>query len=129
MARHRLDRLLAQVRSGNWDRLVEALQEMRSMIREGEIPPEVQGEIHRRLEDSRRQGLTGPWVLRSSALSEDGEASFAGQYASILKVPDSQAMVSYKEVLASKYAPRAVAYRLRSGLAAETPWRFWLADD
>jgi len=66
--------------------------------------------------------MTGPWVLRSSAKSEDGEASFAGQYASLLKVPTSEIMVSYKEVLASKYAPRAVAYRLRCGLAdQETP--------
>lgn len=120
--RHRLDELLAQARLDDWERLVELSREMAAMIREGEIPPEVQGEIHRRLGDSRRQGLTGPWVLRSSALSEDGEASFAGQYASLLKVPDSEILVSYKEVLASKYAPRAVAYRLRCGLAdQETP--------
>lgn len=120
--RHRLTELLAQVRLNDWDRLVELAREMRSMIREGEIPPEVQSEIHRRLEDSRRRGLVGPWVLRSSALSEDGDASWAGQYASLLKVADSQVMLSYKKVLASKYAPRAVAYRLRSGLAdQETP--------
>jgi pyruvate,water dikinase len=120
--RHRLDELLAQVRLDDWERLIELCREMRAMIREGEMPPEVQGEIQRRLEDSRGQGLTGPWVLRSSALSEDGEASFAGQYASLLKVPDAEIMVSYKRVLASKYAPRAVAYRLRCGLAdQETP--------
>ncbi len=120
--RHRLDEVLAQVRVDDWERLAELSGEMGTMIREGEIPPEVQDEIHRRLEDSRRQGLTGPWVLRSSALSEDGKASFAGQYSSLLKVPDSEIMVSYKEVLASKYAPRAVAYRLRCGLAdQETP--------
>jgi pyruvate,water dikinase len=120
--RHRLDELLAQVQLDDWERLIELCREMRSMIREGEIPLEVQIEIRRHLEDSRSQGLTGPWVLRSSALSEDGEASFAGQYASLLKVPDSEIMVSYKEVLASKYAPRAVAYRLRYGLAdQETP--------
>ena len=60
--------------------------------------------------------------MRSSALSEDGEASFAGQYASLLKVPDAEITVSYKEVLASKYGPRAVAYRLRGGLAdQDTP--------
>ena len=120
--RHRLDEVLAQARLDDWERLVELSREMGAMIREGEIPPQVQGEIHHRLEDSRRQGVTGPWVLRSSALSEDGEASFAGQYASFLKVPDSGLMVSYKEVVASKYAPRAVAYRLRCGLAdQETP--------
>jgi len=117
--RHRLDELLAQVRLDNWNRLTELCREMRAMIREGDMPPEVRGEIQRRLEASRGQA---PWVLRSSALSEDGEASFAGQYASLLKVSDSEIMASYKQVLASKYATQAVAYRLRCGLAdQETP--------
>ncbi|MBM4284078.1 MAG: pyruvate kinase [Deltaproteobacteria bacterium] len=120
--RHRLDELLAQVQLDDWERLIGLCKEMRDMVREGEIPLEVQGEIHRRLDDSRRQGLTGPWVLRSSACFEDGEASFAGQYRSLLQVPDPQFLPSYKEVLAGKYTPRAVAYRLRCGLAdQETP--------
>ncbi|MFZ5449323.1 MAG: PEP/pyruvate-binding domain-containing protein [Thermodesulfobacteriota bacterium] len=120
--RHRLDELLAQVRLDDWERLSGLSQEMESMIREGELPPEVTGEIANRLDDCRRQGLLGPWVLRSSALCEDGEASFAGQYSSILRVPSEEVFAAYKEVLASKYSPRAVAYRIRSGLAdQETP--------
>jgi pyruvate,water dikinase len=120
--RRRLDELLAQVRLDDWERLIDLCREMRGMIRDGKIPPQVQDEIQRCLEDSRRRGLTAPWVLRSSALSEDGEASFAGQYRSLLNVPDNEFMPAYQEVLASKYGPRAVAYRLRAGLAdQETP--------
>ncbi len=120
--RHRLDELLAQVGLDDWERLMELCREMRAMIQEGEIPPQVQEEIQHRLEDNRRRGLAGPWILRSSALSEDGEASFAGQYLSVLKVPNSEFMPAYKKVLAGKYSPRAVAYRLRCGLAdQETP--------
>jgi pyruvate,water dikinase len=120
--RHRLDELLARVRLEDWERLLELSGEMESMIREGELPPEVTGEITCRLEDYRSQGLPGPWGLRSSALCEDGEASFAGQYASVLKVSPEEVFPAYQEVLASKYSPRAVAYRLRSGLAdQETP--------
>lgn len=120
--RHRLDELLARVRLEDWERLLELSGEMQSMIREGELPPEVTGEITWRLEDYRSQGLPGPWGLRSSALCEDGEASFAGQYASVLKVSPEEVFPAYQEVLASKYSPRAVAYRLRSGLAdQETP--------
>jgi pyruvate,water dikinase len=60
--------------------------------------------------------------LRSSAVSENGELSFAGQYASVLRVAMEDFLAAYKEVLASKYAPRAVAYRIRGGLAdQETP--------
>jgi pyruvate,water dikinase len=120
--RHRLDELLAQVRLGDWERLLELSGDLEFMIRKGELPPEVTGEVTRRLEDYRNQGLPGPWVLRSSALCEDGEASFAGQYASVLKVAPEEVFAAYKEVLASKYSPRALAYRLRSGLAdQETP--------
>ncbi len=120
--RHRLDELLAQVRLDEGPRLGKLSREMEAMILEGELPPLVQEEILRRLEDYHPQGIQGPWILRSSALSEDGEASFAGQYASILNVPADQVFEAYKQVLASKYSPRAVTYRLRCGLAdQETP--------
>jgi len=127
--RHRLDELLARVRLEDWERLLELSGEMASMIREGELPPEVTEEITRRLEDYRSQGLPGPWGLRSSALCEDGEASFAGQYASVLKVSPEEVFAAYQEVLASKYSPRAVAYRLRSGLSdQETPMAVLLLE-
>jgi pyruvate,water dikinase len=120
--RHRLDELLAQIRLDEGHRLVELSREMEAMILEGELPPVVQEEILRRLEEYHQLGIQGPWIVRSSALSEDGEVSFAGQYASILNVHPTQVFEAYKQVLASKYSPRAVTYRLRCGLAdQETP--------
>jgi hypothetical protein len=44
----------------------------------------------------------GRLALRSSALAEDGELSFAGQYASELDVPPSEVLAAYKRVLAGK---------------------------
>jgi len=120
--RHRLDELLGQVPLDDWDRLTELCREMGALVHHAEIPPAVALEIEQRLEDFRLQGLDGPWALRSSALSEDGEASFAGQYASVLHVAAQEVGEAYKKVLASKYAPPAVAYRIRLGLAdQETP--------
>ncbi|MEJ2671771.1 MAG: PEP/pyruvate-binding domain-containing protein [Deltaproteobacteria bacterium] len=120
--RHQLDELLAQVQLRDWGRLKELSQEMTALLHNAVIPPDVIQEIAQRLEDLQRQGREGPWALRSSALGEDGEASFAGQYASILKVATSEVFEAYKHVLASKYAPSAVAYRIRQGLAdQETP--------
>jgi pyruvate,water dikinase len=61
-------------------------------------------------------------AVRSSAVGEDTEASFAGQYASVLDVSPEKIGVAYRTVLASKYSPRAIVYRLRHGLTdAETP--------
>ena len=120
--RHRLDELLAQVQLDGGERLEELSKEMRAIILESEVPPEVQEEITQRLANFQKLGVTGPWVVRSSALSEDGEVSFAGQYASVVGVPAPQVLEAYKQVLASKYSPRAVAYRLRCGLTdQETP--------
>ena len=47
--------------------------------------------------------------VRSSALYEDGEFSFAGQYATFLNVTPNLVLQRYKEVVASLFAPRSVA--------------------
>lgn len=55
-------------------------------------------------------------AVRSSAVGEDGAASFAGQYESVLNVPADRVGQAIKEVFASKYTARAVLYRLRWGM-------------
>ena len=61
-------------------------------------------------------------AMRSSAVGEDTEATFAGQYDTVLNVTGENILDAYKTVLASKYSARAIAYRLRYGLDdRETP--------
>lgn len=55
-------------------------------------------------------------AVRSSAVGEDGEVSFAGQYTSILNVPPAGLADAYKQVVASKYSASALSYRLHHGL-------------
>ena len=54
-------------------------------------------------------------AMRSSAVGEDSQASFAGQYQTSLNVTRENILTAYKEVVASKYSPRAILYRLRYG--------------
>ncbi|MFO7715972.1 PEP/pyruvate-binding domain-containing protein, partial [Desulfosarcina sp.] len=69
-----------------------------------------------------RHGSMPLLAVRSSAVGEDSEASFAGQYTSVLPVAIHDIESAYKTVLASKYSPRAILYRLRYGLTdAATP--------
>jgi len=60
------------------------------------------------------QGL----AVRSSAVSEDGRMhSFAGQFATVLNVTQPTALVTaFKEVVASAFNGRSLAYRLNAGL-------------
>jgi len=58
--------------------------------------------------------------LRSSGIGEDSEnISFAGQYRSELNVSPENLFEVYKEILASKYAPTAITYRLNKGIRDE----------
>ncbi len=54
-------------------------------------------------------------AIRSSALGEDTEYTFAGQYLSLLNEPQENALDSYKKVLASTYSPSAMQYRQEKG--------------
>ena len=54
-------------------------------------------------------------AVRSSAVAEDRQASFAGQYESLLHVPARDWVQAYKSVLASKYTSHALYYRVRQG--------------
>ena len=71
-------------------------------------------EASRRLSDGRKNIRL---AIRSSALGEDSsEASFAGQFLSVLGVVPGDIMESYRRVVASMYSATAMTYRLSRGL-------------
>jgi pyruvate, water dikinase len=51
-----------------------------------------------------------PISVRSSAVGEDTELSFAGQFATLLNVSPEEIVQHYKEVVASKFTSRAIFY-------------------
>lgn len=57
--------------------------------------------------------------VRSSAVGEDGEVSFAGQYTSVLNVTRDGLIDAYCQVVASLYTPRAIFYRAAHGIPDE----------
>jgi pyruvate, water dikinase len=57
-------------------------------------------------------------AVRSSALQESlHEMSFAGQYLSMLNVRPDGVVDSFRKVIASKYSPQAITYRLERGFS------------
>lgn len=57
------------------------------------------------------------FAVRSSARAEDSDLTFAGQYRTVLDVPVTALMDSYRQVIASRYGERALHYRVQHGLA------------
>ncbi|MFH1146348.1 MAG: PEP/pyruvate-binding domain-containing protein [Pseudomonadota bacterium] len=102
-------------------RLHETSSAIQKAIINANIPPEIEAAIFSAHADLKsRIGENARVSMRSSAIGEDGkDASFAGQYRSLLNVGADYLSLSYKEILASKYSVPAMAYRLNKGFRDE----------
>jgi pyruvate,water dikinase len=92
---------------------------IRLMILGGEISPDLRREINRgatRICGGKTEAAY--FSVRSSALGEDGDLSFAGLHDSFLNVRYGELMSMYKKVLASLYNPASLEYRLKMNLFA-----------
>jgi len=116
-----LDLLLAGIDPEAATGLDTASQALMTLVRQMEIPDQVTRAIL--AEYDRLAALTpgkAPKVaVRSSALHEDGHHSFAGQYHSVLGVGRDGLLAAYLEVIASKYTPQALLYRIHAGISDE----------
>ncbi len=99
------------------ERLVKISDRMQQIIMEGSIPENLRTNVFDAMERIIDTDSSSTWAVRSSAIAEDSEVSFAGQYETVLNVKQDDIFTAYKKVLASKYTPTALTYRLYSGLA------------
>jgi pyruvate,water dikinase len=108
-----ITRLLASCRQAGRE-LEPVSQKIRLLILGSEIPPDLRQEILKAAElvcpDRPESGL---YSVRSSAVGEDGELSFAGLHDTLLNVAFRDLLSSYKQVLASLYNPAALEYRIK----------------
>ncbi|WMW66312.1 PEP/pyruvate-binding domain-containing protein [Nitratidesulfovibrio liaohensis] len=96
---------------------------LRAQVMATDLPQAIATDIMAEVDRLEREA-GGPVLpaMRSSAVGEDSQASFAGQYTTILNVGRNGVLDAYKSVVASKYTPSAILYRLRYGLdEADTP--------
>jgi len=94
----------------------ETLRELRRRVENAELPKELTREIRKGLKELERKGGISTLAVRSSALGEDGQTSFAGLYETVLGVAPEDALAAYKQVVASLYSDHVVVYRRRCGL-------------
>ncbi len=96
--------------------LMAACQAIQSRIMGADLPNDLEAALKEAAEDlDTKHGGHLRLAVRSSATSEDGEASFAGQHTTVLNVTSANLCTAYKEVVASTFSPRAVFYRRRKG--------------
>lgn len=121
--RARIDDLLAGLDLADRAALERVSAEITDRLDRAPLPGEVSVEINARLAKfGDRVGRPLSLAVRSSAVAEDGRASFAGQYQTVLGVAEADILAAYRQVAASKYSPNAIFYRINYGLAdAETP--------
>jgi len=94
------------------------LEDICQRLRSVKIPRDVRQAIQKALSAMKTSGRPLYLALRSSALGEDDDQSFAGQYRSVLQVKPEKVLDAYREVLASLYERNALAYRRAYGLPA-----------
>jgi pyruvate,water dikinase len=96
--------------------LMSVSQEIQNRILDADLPTDLESSILQAARDLReKMPYEFKLSVRSSATSEDSEASFAGQHSTVLNVSEANLIEAYKEVVASTFSPRAIYYRRRRG--------------
>ena len=112
-----IDRLLQTHQGEKLDELYALSSTLQQLILSAEVPADVAAAIDSAAGEIVEPALDTTFAMRSSALGEDSaDASFAGQYESLLNLRRSNLVASYLEIVASKYTPQAMQYRLQRGL-------------
>jgi pyruvate,water dikinase len=100
--------------------LAKAGEQIRLWINETPFPAHLDKEIRGAYEKLQAEaGVEATWAVRSSATAEDlPDASFAGQQETFLNIQGADNVLhAIKEVFASLYNDRAIAYRVHQGFA------------
>ncbi len=89
---------------------------LRGRVLEAPIPRAIARQLDRHAAALVKSGRCPTLAVRSSALGEDGELSFAGQFRTVLGVVPGGIHDAYREVIASMYSTEVMTYRQNRGL-------------
>ncbi len=111
-----IGKILARVDIHSNESLNDCSSQLLDLILTAPLPNTVQKALDYGFTELQHQcGNNVKMAVRSSAVGEDSKISFAGQYRSILNVDENTLAEAYKQVLASKFSPRALYYRISHG--------------
>lgn len=114
-----LRKLLRGAFSSDPEGVYEIARVIQARIAAVPVPPAVERELLASWDSAFAGSPDVRAALRSSAVSEDGTLSFAGQYLTRLNVRREGLLDAFREVVASLFSPRAITYRLHQGVPFE----------
>lgn len=115
-----INKIKMEVEPDDLESVTRASEDIQNRIITARVPEDLQAAILEAY--SRTFPSEGPAVavsMRSSAVGEDSELSFAGQYVSFLNVLPDRLIQTYRFILASLFTPRAIIYRMSKGIRDE----------
>ena len=112
----RISRLLESLHLKSYDDLRRVSEQIQEMVCQSPVPEDLVAALRRSLAWLQARAPSGRIALRSSAIGEDSQFSFAGQYASFLNVRGDELVDRYRQVLAGKFTPKAIYYFLSHAL-------------
>jgi len=113
----RISRRINSVDIRSYEDLEQVSREIQQLIRTSRVPDDLAESLQTACAQLKEKTGIDRFSLRSSAIGEDTMFSFAGQYASYLNVRSDQILKYYREVLASKFTPKAIYYFLSHSLS------------
>ncbi len=115
----KINEILRAMDVGDVKDIHEMSKQIQDMVIGAKIPEHMATAIQQAVSELKTDVHPLAVSVRSSAILEDGEFSFAGQYATYLNVPEELIIQRYKEVVASLFTPRAIFYYKTKGLTEE----------
>ncbi len=116
--RSEINRQLQIIDMEKLDALYAGCAGIQQLVRDCTIPQQLQRDIYSAFDNY--FAADSQVAIRSSALGEDDSGtSFAGLYSTRLHITRQQLLPAILEVIASKYSPRALAYRYSRGFRHE----------
>lgn len=112
----RINERLRGVDVEDYEELERVSSEIRAMFTSGRVPEDLAHMIRSACRDLRQRPGVYRFSVRSSAIGEDSHFSFAGQYATYLNCTFREVVERYRDVLASKFTPKALYYLATNAL-------------
>lgn len=116
--RDKISKIIEEIDINSINDIEEGSKKIRELIINSSLPEDIENAINSAyFQLAAKEGEKCYVSVRSSAIHEDSDFSFAGQYSSYLNIPENLIGYYYKRVIASLFNKRAIFYYKTKGFS------------